>query len=248
MPVPPGSPDFQHVAAPLRHRFPAGGAPGYGLKPSEPDAHPALSLERCIEAAQRVLSDTMSTSNLAPWIFPPYRSAYRCLFVRAILNIPAAVDAGANAGGLVLAQAQSTIVPITVLTPSVPPGFIDRQLLARIAPDTRSKVLKLRSWGITVANAPDEALEVIVRGGTAGGVPSPPNPSISSHPRELQQDAHAIVTEDKAITVEVRNLTQAGTAPAALLILFGFCFWEFPVDRFTDDSQSTRLRGGWGAC
>ncbi len=190
----------------------------------------------------------MGVSELAPWIYPSYRSSYSCEFAQAVLNVPAAVNAAANAGGLTLAAALSTIVPITVLTPSAGPGFADAQQLASISPDTRSKVLKLRSWGISVVNAPDEALEVTVIGGTAGGVPSPPNPEISSPTVELHQPAHAIVTENKPIRVLLRNRTQGGAAPTALHVRFGFCFWEFPVDRFTDDAYSTRLRGGWGSC
>ena len=186
----------------------------------------------------------MSTSDLAPWIYPPPRSHYRCQFVQAVLNVPAAMSAAANAGGLTLAAALGTITPITVLTPTA----AERVTLTTITPEARSKSLKLFSWGITVANAPDEALEVSVTGGTRGGLPSAPNPSISSHAVELHQQAHAIITENKTIDIQIRNLTQGGAAPTALHVQVGFCFWEFPVDRFTDDTNANRLRGGYGAC
>ncbi len=258
MPIPGGIQPYQNdpknrmYLSPRPGIPPAPPMPGYGLERKVPplpqwSSNPIAELEKCISAFARVYEQTLGTSDLAPWVHPPYRSRTRCQSVRAILNVPAALNAAANAAGIALAAAHSTIVPIPVLTPAVAPAFTDAQLLFSIA-SQRGFVIKVKSWGVDVVNAPNEALEVLVSGGSAGGVAEAPNPAISSALVELHQKADSIITENKLLEIRVRNRTQALPVATPLLLEFGICFWEFPVDRYTDNKDTTRLNGGYGVC
>lgn len=245
MPLPPGVSQFD-PAAYRREPRPFPSAAGYGLEAPPgtfQPSHPVLSLQACIQAAQACLASTMQQSSLAPWHTQPQRSNTRCEFARAVLNVPAAVNAAANAAGLVLAAANSTIVPITVLTPT---AANEPLTFFTLSPEARAQMLRLKSWGITVVNAPDEALRTGVVGATVGGVPSPPNPSISSHVVELQQDATAMVNENKTLEVTVQNLTTPLASATALLIFFGVCWWEYDMTRYTDNPNKMRLQSGFG--
>ena len=211
---------------------------GYGLpNPQAPGPmNPRLMLEECLEAL-RTAFDGKDYSPV-PWVSPGYRAADRCDFVRAVVNIPAAIDPIANAAGLVLAAANSTLQPITVLTPT---GAASNPVTLFTLTVPRGSVLKVRSWGITVVNNAPEAITVLVRGGTAGGLSSPPNPNISSHQTELHQPAHMILTEDKTLDLQISNVS-----PDALLLNFSICYWLFPVTNYTDDPRTTRLTPGYG--
>jgi hypothetical protein len=228
---------------------PFGNAAGYGFELTEKQkaeqrahSHPQLTLESCIRSAREILSSTMSTSQLAPWHTQPQRSRTRCLSARAVLNVNAVTNPAANAAGLVLAAANSTIVPITVLTP----GTGNEALPLFTLTPNRSSVIRIKSWGITVVNAPDESLQTGVTGGTVGGPPAPPDPAISSNSVDLHQDATALITENKTLTVTVRNLTAPLPGATPLLILFGICFYEFEVTRYSDDPSKMRLQSGFG--
>lgn len=248
MPLPPGVARFDPAhQRPQPRPFP--NAAGYGLEMSPQErarasgyGHPQSALEDCIRAAQDVLAQTMGISQLAPWHAPPPRSRERCLFARAVLNVPAALNPAANAAGLVLAAAQSTIQPITVLTPTANNEPLP---IFEMTP-RRSSIIRLKSWGITVVNAPDEALATGATGGTVGGLPEPPNAAISSHEVELHQEAAALVTENKTLAVTVRNVTAPLPSATPLLLLFGVCYWEYEVTRYTDDPSKMRLQSGFG--
>jgi len=246
MPLPPAT--RWDTPGPARGFAPrVGSYRGYGIEPEHREADlanlsPILTLEKCIEAYTQVLSSVESTSDIVPWLFPPFRSKYRCLFFRAVLNVPLAVNAAANAAGLTLAAANSTIAAITVLTPVL----AEPLLLFTVRPETRSEVVKLVSWGINVENAPDEALAVSLQGAAAGGLPAPPDPAISDPHVELHQGADAIIMEDKSIQVFVRNVTQTLASPTPLLITFGVCFYQYPVTRYQDSKNGAQLRTGFG--
>jgi len=249
VPLPPGVSRFDPSDQRPQYR-PFPNAAGYGMElpPEQQRAvngygNPQLSLESCISAAQDIVAGTMGLSQLAPWHTQPPRSRTRCLSARAVLNVPAALNAAANAAGLILAAANSTIVPITVLTPT---ALNEALPLFELTP-TRSTIIRIKSWGISVVNAPDEALQTGASGGTVGGLPEPPNPAISSNEVELHQDATAMITENKTLQVTVRNLTATLANATPLLILFGVCIWEYEVTRYTDDPTKMRLKSGYGA-
>lgn len=218
--------------------YPGRNYAGYGLEPAQKpliSQPPRQVVKGCIDAAREAFNDRVFEP--VPWVDPPYRGIDQCTFVRAVVNIPAAVDPVANAAGLVLAAAQSTIVPITVLTPT---GASTGAVTLFTLTPPNSHVIKVRSWGITVVNNAPEAVRVLVQGGSAGGLASPPDPFMSSYLIGGQQPAHMILTADKTLTVQLSNLS-----PDALLIYFGICYWQFPVTHYTDDPRTTKLTPGF---
>lgn len=233
---------------------PFGNAAGYGMElppHQRVQGNPQLSIEQCIEAIRDIYEGAVSTSDFAPWQRVPYRGRRRCRLVTAVLQVPAASgNPAATAAGVALQTANSQFLPtpIPLLDPTAGGGPITGSVqLFTFKPEARSKELKVESWGVSVLNGPDTALQVGVTGGTAGGLPDPPNPGLSSHQVELHQPAEAIVTENKEITITARNLSLGFPGQETpLLVKLGVCWWEFPVDRYVDSRKQSVLRGGYG--
>jgi hypothetical protein len=231
---------------------PFGNSAGYGMElPVEAQrqlaqrlaSEPSLSIEKCIAAVRDVLSATLTTAELAPWLAVPFRGQRRTSpLIRAVLNVSAAINPAANAAGIALAAANSTIAPVLLLTP-----VANEPLDLFTVTCERSHTVKLDTWGVSVINAPPEALVTGVRGATVGGMPDPPRPGVCTHQVEMHQHAEGLISEGKNVTVTVQNLTNAIGAPATpLLVYFAVSWWLFPVNRWMDNKEDTKLRSGFG--
>lgn len=219
---------------------------GYGI----PDPVPAIeagkgpvrSIKEALQAAQEALEDTLFEVDLVGWRAPPFRSQCWYDTRRTVLNIGAAVNAGANAGGLALVAANSTIAPLNPLvqtTTAAGQQFFD---LWRIKV-TESTVVVVDSWGITCVNAPPEALATRLRGTSVGGFGSPPKPASSGNAADQLQPTHHVVTGNKEFAVQIGNVVDT----MALFVEFAVYYWQFPVTRTTDEKKKMKLKPGFGA-
>lgn len=200
---------------------------------------PTQALEECLRSAVDLLEDTLQISDLAPWIHPPYRSAYYCKDVRAVVSTTAGVNAVTNASGIALAAANSTFV---ALTPLEMESAAKPVTIFTLKTPT-SSAIRVASWGIANLTGPPEQVEIRVKAATTYGTPGPPNPGISGAQVSDHQPTFFLMQggQDLEVQVRLRDVTQG---PA--LLRFGICYWEYPISKRTDSRDKTRLRSGYG--
>lgn len=252
MPLPPSELHFDpHDVRTYKRAFGDGSGYGFNLPPEVAARiqqnlaqNPTGAVEGCLRALGELLENTIQTADQLPWVAAPYRAVEKTATVRAVINTPAAVSAAANAAGIVLAAAQSTYVTVTPVTPTVAGGLVD--LLTITAP--QSSMIRLKSWGCSVINAPSEALATSASGGTvAASKPSGPDPISSSYLVQGHQPAFVLIPPSKTLTIQGRNLSDLVPASATpLLVYVSACWWEWPVTRWEDSPKKSRLRSGYG--
>jgi hypothetical protein len=225
---------------------------GYGL-PDErplPQVYPAGSLAEAIRDAKKVLEGTLFTTDFASWQKPPYKSVYFTDYRRTILNIDAAVNAGANAAGVAINAAETTFAPLnppmrtTVGAGLLQFGTLADALWSRKTND--SMVMVVESWGIECVNAPDEALAVRLNGNPLGGLGTggggTPNPATSTAQAAGHQRTKLIVAPNQVLAVQIGNVTNL----TPLFVKFSVSGWIFPVTRFVDKKEQMQVRPGYG--
>ena len=202
------------------------------------------------------LRRTLQVSDLSPHIHPPFASRYLCFLGRSVINVPAAFDPAANAGGIALTNAEATFsgqVPdpltntgqtdqVQLFTPTNAAPAFDAQLVFEFN-TPQGYVVVFNSWGITVVNSRPDAARVTVEvgGGPNTGVEAP-HPFMSGAPRELHQPTLVILPENKRLGVKVQNLDTG----SALLVQFGICGWQIPVRRYMQSLASMLPNPGFG--
>ena len=200
------------------------------------------AMQGCIQAIADMLGSTLQVSDLAPWIHVPYRGRRLCEFVKCVLSVDATVDAATNAAGIVLAAALNSVVPgsVTLLEMATATSWVDLFTFAA----GRSTENYFESWGISQQNHVNEALDVGLMGQSAGGLPSPPDPSLSAPPVHLHQPANLMTAESAEFKIRVRLLDI--TTP--LIVSLGVCHWTYPVTQRRDsrDRNATNLRSSYG--
>lgn len=231
----------------------AGSLAAYGIPDSGPGGtgkgsrsqpqHPVTTIEECLRAAQQALKETKLSVQQVPWHKPPYRARTEPTLVRAVINIDAAVDAAANAAGLLLVTAQQTYKNLDLsgaTAGATLPQWFD--LWSAVPND--SEAIVIQSWGITCVNLPPEALNVRISGHADGGKPTPPNPRLSSYQADQLQQVNAIVAPNKPLTVQISPVLNT----AALLVYFSVSYYRFPVTKYQDGEKGLNLETGFGVC
>jgi hypothetical protein len=216
---------------------------GYGMpSPAQGQQGNIQALQGCIQAFSDMLGSQLQNTDLAPWIHVPYRGRRLCEHRLVVLSVAAAVDPVTNAAGIALAAALNSVVPGTAALLEMPTATAWVDLFTFAV--ERSSEAYFESWGISQANHVNEALEVGLQGGTAGGLPTPPSPYLSSHEVYQHEPANFMTAENQGLTVKIRLLDT--TTP--LVVNFGVCFWTYPVTNRRDnrDRNATNLRTGFG--
>ena len=214
---------------------------GYGLPdaPAPGSSSPQTAIEECLRAGGQILGDAIFRSEEVAWHEPPFNAQFFTRSVRFVLNIDAAVDAAANAAGLALIAAESAFVAPSSATTSGAAlqykpifGFIPNQ----------NQFLVIKSWGIEAVNVPPEAVNVRLRGGTVGGLGSPPDPAVSGFQVKDHQPTQLVVLQGKRLIVEIGQVNN----DQPIYVKFSACFW---VGKTTDASgtrESLLVKGGYG--
>lgn len=213
--------------------------PGTGCPPTPDEA-----LVECVRALQGILADTIQLYKKVPWTEPPFRARQRCAHAQAVLSTDAATNAATNAAGALL-QAANTIPGTPTFTPpllemTAATAFLP---LFTIAPP-QGFMVRVSSWGVSFGPSGPKSVILRVRGSTvAGASPAPPEPAISSHQANQQQDAFVVLHPKQTVVVEGR-LRDVAAGP--VLVDFGVCFWSWPVNRRVDSEEGAILRSGYG--
>lgn len=212
--------------------------PGVGCPPD-----PSKALEECVRAAQQVLGDTTQRHEKLPYIDPPYYARWECKHVQAVLSTTAAFNGATNAAGVLLQAAET--VPGT--PPYTPPllemsDITDFQALFTLEPQF-GFMARIKTWGIDANASGPKSIRVRLQGATAGSLPTPPDPFLSSYPATEQQETFVILQSKQKLVVEVA-LRDETAGP--VLIDFGICYWFWPVNKKTDSRDGTVLRSGYG--
>jgi hypothetical protein len=213
---------------------------GYGFDPGGHGCppHPVEALVECLRAMQQVLEDTLQIADLASWIHPPFHAKWVNGRVRAVISTTVGLNAVTNAAGLALQAANSSIVAVPIFEMT---SATDGQAIFQVTPP-RSHMARIASWGISVEGGPPELVQVRVKAPSQGGLPTAPDPFLSSHESSQQQPTFLILQENQQLTIEV--LLNVTTMPA--LINFGISYWQWPITRRTDTKEGASFRSGYG--
>jgi hypothetical protein len=212
------------------------------VDPNVPGGYPPFpQFDDCMVGLRALLEETLLNAVAAPHHEPPFNARSVEQTVRAVINVPAAFDAAANAAGIALAAAEGVIVTVPVLTPALAvPPFGAVQVLALTTPG--GHVTVYRKVGVLVQNSRPEAARVeVVATGPNASPDAPTNLSSGILPNE-RRPILAIVPENRELLVRVENLDTA----SPILVTVVVEGWTLPVTRFTDDLRGLYPRMGFG--
>jgi hypothetical protein len=196
----------------------------------------------CDESRRQLEEETVFNAVSAPHHEPPFNARSVIRTFRAVINVPAAFDAAANAAGIALAAAEGVIVAVPLLTPTVAvPPFGAVQVASITTPPGHATVW--RRGGILVANSRPEAgrFELTASGGPNTSPDGPTNLSSSSLTSE-REDVLVIVPENRALMLRVENLDTA----SPILVTITVSGWTLPFTGYTDDVRGLYPRRGYG--
>jgi hypothetical protein len=204
---------------------------------------PGDALEECIRAARYLLTDTTQRHEKVPWIEPPYLARWECKHTQSVISTTVALNAATNAAGLLMLAA-NTYPGTPAYTPAILPmaSTSDFQTVFTLEPQ-QGYMARIKSWGISAGPSGPKSIQVRVRGSTAGGTPTAPDPFLGSFQSAQQQDTFVILQSKQALSVEVA-LRDVAAGP--VLVDFGICYWLWPVNKRTDTPDGAILRSGYG--
>lgn len=215
------------------------------VDPAKPNGYPTWpGFDDCMCALKQMLEGALTVGDLAPHIHPPFDAIMLEPVSRAIITIPAAFDAAANAAGIALAAAEGAYQSIPILTPSeLAFPFSAQTVFTFTTPQGFVAVFK--KWGITVENSDATAASVTASVDSDNQGAAAPNPLVSGAASFEQQPTMLIVPENKTVKVDVQNLDTG----SPILVTVSAHGWLLPVRRFEQTLRSMLKKPGFGtAC
>jgi hypothetical protein len=231
--APPGFP-----AGPMPHadgvRTPA------WVDPYRPEGYPTWQgFNACLESLSRMLESTLAISDLAPHIHPPFGSRSFFGIRRAVINVPAAFDAAANAAGIALAAANG-IAPGSILTPTtVAPPFGPVLFSNHQTPPGFAAIFK--SWGMTVENSFPAAARMTIENQGPNTGSAAPSGITSGAAYTDHQPTMVIVPDNRRLDFFVENLDTG----SPILVTFSIYGWQIPIRRYEEDLKSLIPQPGY---
>lgn len=202
-------------------RIPPQRTPAY-INPSRGAPYPVWpGYDDCVRALIQAREASISTSTLAPHIYPYINSRFISDSVRVVVNVNAGVDPIANLGGARLHVAESQFGTVTLIVPptaAVPyPALTIYELQS-----PQGFVTFINRWGVTVENGRREMVELFasVTGPQSFGV-TPPNVNLSGQAAVDQEQTLLALPENSRLLLQIRN----NDTCSAALVTFSFTGW-----------------------
>lgn len=198
-------------------------------------------LNDCLCALKEMLEGTLTTGDMAPHIHQPFDAVTLELVTRAVVNIPAALDANANAGGIALAAAEGQFQAVTLLTPTNNAAPLNPvTVVAYTCPQGWVSVFK--KIGMTVEVGNPSAANVSVQNTGENQSSAGPNPLTTGAAAFEEQQTMLIIPENKSLNVQVQNLDVG----SPLLVRTALSGWQIPIRRYEQTLKSMLKKPGYG--